>query len=580
MSISGNGQEGVLHTKSSYFHGQYLKGSKERSDYFIQSKLRKDFIEAKNYAEQEEQKFYNLFFPGVTTFANFITEMKKIFAGVGKDGQRIKRLSNANFHNILGTKADTLITDKLEYTIVVTGDSKKISFPQIKTESFIIDGEDMFINVDNDVFNAKTILNYLRNHPDIKKKLNTNPGRYTESTTKEYVKDWFKQEMKVDFIEAGKSVMKELGSSGVFIKISNKAEQKTTTASGLMQIAEKYPLFNVKASDIKKRLNDPKQKTQIKQELGKIIEQLKIYLFNSILEVNNGCVINGVNILKEAANIAWRNNLSQRLNGDPMFFFVGGNLADGLKGQLGEFQLDILTQYTLLATGKTNPKLGHIIGGIVDGSRQQPRSDYQIIIDLGGNVGNTIMGIQVKNYKESQMKKVEINTDLGLVAPNLEEGFVNTLANTQFNIDIYQQAPDVQDFLKKFLEKYFWKAMNLNVGEGLDPMHTNTFYWMGGTAIVPASMIIDTIFNNNIISNPTFIIKGFKKPVNSNIEFSEGDPPLFTEYWNGNKYIGWDETTLNHSAYNDYLDNIRIHTKINMLSILNNLGGIGNFEFF
>lgn len=585
MSISGN--NGVLHTNSSYFSGSYLKGSEERQDYFLQSKLNADLSAAKAYAESQEKKFYQMFFSGVQTFNGFIAEMRKIFSGAEKDGQRIKQLANANFSNILGTGDTTEVIEELEYKIIVEGDSAEIPLKLLENNFITVEGGPKFINIDTDVFNAKEVLEYIRKDPKVKPLLKTKAGHYKKngsySSAKKNIKQWFHNEMETaadDIIKAGKTVLKELGNSGVFIEISNKAEEKTTTASGLIQIAKEFPLFSLNPSEIRERLNDPKQKSKTIKEMGQIIERLKAYIFNNVLNVNSGCVINGTNVLKEAATIAWRNNLSIKLKGDPTFFFVGGNFTEGLKGQLGEFQLDVLTQYTLIATGKTNPTLGHIIGGIVDGSRQQPRSDYQIIVELGGDVGNQLMGIQVKNYKESQMRKVEIKSDLGLIAPNLGVGFVDTITNTQFNADITQKATDIESFLTKFLNKYFWKAMNLNISEDLNPTHTNTFYWMGGTAIVPASTIIDTLYNTNAISTPTFSISGFQKPITNNVGFKQEEPPLFTEYWHGNQYIGWETTGLNISTYDELLSGIRVSTKFNMLAILRANGGIGNFEFF
>lgn len=576
MTISG--QNGVLHTKSSYFSGSYTKGSQERKEYYLSSKINADFLSAKQYAEEQEQKFYHIFFNYVNTFEQFIAEMRKIFSGAEKDGQRIRSLSNANISSVLGD-GNISLEQQLEYKIIIKTDSIEIPFHKLESSYVSVQGGDKYINIDSDLFSAKQVATWLRNNPDIKNLTKTNPGQFqSKSKSSTGIKKWFHEELEISTADFEKTIIKELGKSGVFLQISSKPKEETIIRDGFVQIALDFPLFQRKPSEIKELLKNSTEKYKIINELKEILKRIKNYLFNQCLHVNDGCKINGKNILKAAAERAWR----QTIGDDVLFFFVGGGFDTGLKGQIGELQLDIITQYTLLCTSQTNPTLGHIIGGIVDGARQQPRSDYQLIVELGGDVGSEVMGIQVKNYNESGMKKVTINTDLGLIAPNLGDGFVDTLANAQFNESIGINISDIKSFLSKFLNTYFWKAMNLNVGEGLNPLHTNTFYWMGGTAIVPASKIISTIQNKQAITNPNFSISGFKKPSKGDADFSEQDGkgiPNFIEYWHGNQYIDWEVTDKNISSYSEYLSGVKVKTKFNMLSILNANGGINLFEF-
>ena len=577
------GQTKVLHTKSSYFEGSYLKGSGERKEYFLPSKIRADFQEAEDYALKQERKFYQYFFPEVTNFDEFIAKMREIFDKAKEDSQRINRLANVNLKSFIGTNGSISIEEELQYEIIVENDSKKISFEGLNTKNSTISGKN-FINISTNLPEAKEIANYIRKDPEINKYLQTNPGKFDlGSSSSKNITEWFKKELNYPFLKAGESAIKELGESGVALKITNTEGQKRTSSTGFFKLAEELPIFSLKASDIKVLINDPKVKAQILQQLGTAIEALKDYILNDILDIEGGCIINGVNILKEAAMMAWRNTLSSKLNGDPLFFFVGGNFVNGLQGKMGEFQLDLLNKYTAITTNKTNPKLGNIIGGIAKGSRGQPRSDYQLIVELGGDIGTLIAGFQVKNYGRAQMSTVEINSDLGLIAPNLGTGFSDSLANVQFNKDIYSKTPDMETFIEKFLNKYFWKAMNLNIGDNLDPVHTNTFYWAGGTAIMPASKIIQTIYNNKSITNPTFKIDNFSSPIADDSGFlnlnDKGDP-LFTTYWSGNKNAGWTVTSSNTELYEKLLTDIKVHTKFSLLSIFNANGGIENFEFF
>ena len=107
-----------------------------------------------------------------------------------------------------------------------------------------------------------------------------------------------------------------------------------------------------------------------------------------------------------------------------------------------------------IACEATNPKLGRIIGGIGGGKRGQPRADYVIISELGGDVGSLVAGIQVKNYSDSMMTHIDINTDLGLIAPNIGQGFTDTIVNAQFNKDIASMAGTGTGSIDKFLKRY------------------------------------------------------------------------------------------------------------------------------
>ncbi len=579
-----DGKTKVLHTSSSYFNGAYLKGSQERTEYFLESKLRADLNAAEDYAKRQELSFYQRFFPNVSDFNGFLAEMQKIYSGADKDGQRISRLANENVGNFLGTAGNILVEEEIKYEIIVEGDTVSIPLDGLNTKNSQVNRKTF--NIDINLPDAKKVANEIRKNPEISQYLKTNSGSFkTSSSSKTNWKQWMNEELGGKILQAGETAIKTLGDSGITLKATRSGQKKTTSSTGFFRVVEELPIFSLKASDIKERLNNPEAKAQVSQQLGIAIEALKNYVFNSILDVENGCTVNGANILKEAATMAWRSTMSSKIGGDPLFFFVGGNFMNGLKGKLGEYQLSLLDRYTALATNKTNAKLGNIIGAIAKGTRGQPRSDYQVVVEVAenGEVGSIIAGVQVKNYDRSSMSSVDINSDLGLIAPNLGEGFADTLANVQFNTDIYNQSTDMETFLEKFLNKYFWKAMNLNVGENLDPMHTNTFYWAGGTSIMPASTIIRTIFNNKLITNPTFTIDNFAKPTLGDEEYlnnkKDSGSPLFTDYWVRTKGDDWEKTNDNISLYQKLLTDIKVHTRFSLLAIFNANGGMQNFQF-
>ena len=572
----------VLHTDSSNFTGSYLKGSEERTSYNKETNITASFNAAYDYALEQELRFYNQFFSGITSFEGFMAKLRELFNGASQDGKRIAQLGNLNLASLLDSE-NTILSQKLTYEIIVEKDAVKLPLSDLNSANVTYIGGDMYLNVDGSITDAKFLATKIRNSPDIKKLTKTNPGTFTKNSSAVALKQWFHDELEETLVEAGQSIIKEFGATGVKLKISNNNE--ATTSESLkepIQIAVDYPLMTEKPSNIMARLNDPSTRNETMASLKRIYG--RFYKFLVKLLNNGSCVIEGRDILYEAFQRAWKKNAGT-IESFIGSLLVGNNLSAGLKGVLGEFQADIIFEYMQIACEATNPKLGRIIGGIGGGKRGQPRADYQIIIELGGGdqIGQLVAGIQVKNYSDSMMSHIEINTDLGLIAPNIGSGFTDTVVNAQFNKDIASMAGTgtgtIDKFLKRYLETYFWQGMNLNIGDKLDPDNTNTFYLVQGTMIVPASTIINTIRNEVKISNPKFSITGFQKPSMGDADFLAGDPPEFVKYWRDNQYIEGSATELNRSSYEGFLIDTKIHTSFNMSAILG-ANGAENFRFF
>ena len=572
----------VLHTDSSNFSGSYLKGSEERASYNKETNITASFNAAYDYALEQELRFYNQFFSGITSFEGFMAKLRELFNGASQDGKRIAQLGNLNLASLLDSE-NTILSQKLTYEIIVEKDAVKLPLSDLNSANVTYIGGDMYLNVDGSITDAKFLATKIRNSPDIKKLTKTNPGTFTKNSSAVALKQWFHDELEETLVEAGQAIIKEFGTTGVKLKISNNNE--ATTSESLkepIQIAVDYPLMTEKPSNIMARLNDPSTRNETMASLKRIYG--RFYKFLVKLLNNGSCVIEGRDILYEAFQRAWKKNAGT-IESFIGSLLVGNNLSAGLKGVLGEFQADIIFEYMQIACEATNPKLGRIIGGIGGGKRGQPRADYQIIIELGGGdqIGQLVAGIQVKNYSDSMMSHIEINTDLGLIAPNIGSGFTDTVVNAQFNKDIASMAGTgtgtIDKFLKRYLETYFWQGMNLNIGDKLDPDNTNTFYLVQGTMIVPASTIINTIRNKVKISNPKFSITGFQKPSMGDADFLAGDPPEFVKYWRDNQYIEGSATELNRSSYEGFLIDTKIHTSFNMSAILG-ANGAENFRFF
>ena len=574
----------VLHTNSSYFNGSFLKGSAERGNYKNETNINRDFDDAYNYALTQEKRFYSKFFDDVETFEDFIGRLKDIFGGAEQDGKRIAKLGNANLKSLLDDD-DVTLSQNLTYEIIFESPSEKLPLAfssTVKDFAISLDG-DAYISVDDAPGAAKKLANLIRYYKPVQELAKTNPGKFTESTTLVALKKWMLEEAGKVVVEAGESVIKTFGDTGISLKISNKNEKTTSRViEDPIQIAIDFPLMTVAPSEIKKMLKDPETSAETSAILKKIYDRFEHFLRKQLGD--GDCELEGHDLLRESFEKAWGKNAGT-IGKFIDSILVGENLSAGLKGTLGEFQADIIFEYMNIACEVTDPKLGRIVGGITGGKRGQPRTDYQILEELDGDVGRLIAGIQVKNYSESMMTHVDINTDLGLLAPNLGDGFTDTLVNAQFNKDITSMAGtgtgSIEKFLKKYLNTYFWKGMNLNIGKDLDPDHTNTFYLMQGTSIVPASTIIKTIKESQKISNPKFTIDNFKKPTMGDKDFAQPEErPEFIKYWRDNQYLEGSVTEFNKTSYEGLLLDTRIHTSFNMSAILGANGGIENFRFY
>ena len=553
----------VLHTNSAYFNNKGWTSKEKRE--FNALDIMSSFDAAYEYARKQELAFYHSYFD-VDSYEAFIKELRSLFAKAGNDGQRIKSLSNAGLKKIA---PELSINTKFSYRLIIKGDlCEKIPFELLNSDTVHVDGEPVYITLN--IKSAQAIKSV------INKEFGTQFHHRTSSGTRD-LRRWFEQMLKST---AEEEVVKEL-SQNVTLTRQTASDKDIIVSDELKGFLFAKDLSAEERQAYLRGDYGSEARKQFQQEMGKALEQIKNFIFNSCLHVNEGARygVNKINVLKDAATETWREIIKE----DSSFFFEGDNLSKSVLGNIGEFQLALQDKYVRMVLQQTNNKLGRIIGSIIEDGRQEPRSDYQLIVELGGDVGNTIVGIQSKNIGNGSMQKVKVNTDLGLVAPNLDGGFVDAIVNSYFNTNILFETGNMTEYLIEYLNTFFWKGMNLNIGPGLNPTHTNTFYWVGGTALVPASTIIKTL-NKGLITNPEFTISKAAWTDRSDQEFltetaDDGDP-LFTDYWHGTWSSGWTATAKNASVYEQLLENTRIHTSFSMAHIFSANGGKASFAFF
>lgn len=554
---------GVLHTNSAYFSAG---GNWSVTKDFSMMDIMSSFNEAYNYAKERELEFYRTIFPNdnIQTYQQFIIKLRTLFRDAKGDGMRIQGLSNSNLRQIVPNQS---MKAQVQYQVIITGNlCEKIPIELIAPKNGSVEGGPIYLTLDSK--SISTIKQVLKDEF----KRNFDP----ESSDMRNLKNLFR-----DIVE--KKTVEQLSTNFIVTKAPNSTKEIVIPgelegflfANNLDKKQRQAYLNGDYGTGLQK---------QFEQEMRNALAKVKTFIYQQ-LQVSNGTQYeNGGNILEKAVDKAWNDIIENRVTGSPDFFFEKDNLFKSVLGKGGEFQLAVIDNYIQMVTATNGIKIGHIIGDIVKDNRQEPRSDYQLVLELGGDIGNTIIGIQSKNISHSSKQKVDINTDLGLVAPNLDSGLVDTIVNSYFNTDILVDiaglvSGSMTTYLTEYLEAYFWKAMNLNIGPNLDPYHTNTFYWVSGSDLVPSSTIIQTL-NQDFTISPEFNVVKASWPALSDEEFLEEDDdgdPIFTQYWL--RYgKTWYFMDYGDEVYQQLMENTRIHTTFNMSSILN-INGINNFNF-
>ena len=551
--------DGLLHTNSAYFSSASVVATNDNVLSKLQDieNIKADYEGAINYARSKEIAFYQTFFSGVTEYEVFITKLRELFNKADQAGEKIEQLANMNLKANIQTKKGA--EEQVRYQIRIDSTALK-QLPDIPTSIIngkIGEGVYLSLSKNSEIKAAKRVVNKISNTKfDI------------ESSNPIAIKQWFEQQL-----------LNEGGTLADGIVISKSEPQGDVVEVDTKQTYFKIGQFPFMWS--KKEIAENRAKGD--KEFEELFEQAKDVVYNFLkgkLQVeDDGGLLSG------AFEASW--SAANAKLGD--FFFEGDNLIKAVLGNIGEFQLLLWTNYAAMAMKTYTPELGKIIGDEAKDGRGQNRSDYQLMVSIGADIGEVseeTIGIQSKNIDEKRYRKIEVNSDLGLIAPNLGSNLTTSIANYQFNASIASKVGDMHEVLETYINNYIWRNLNFNVNEGLNPQHTNTFYWLGGNKIIPVSEIISKLYNPKDPTNSTN--QNMQKPTTEfNLEpgkttdeqFEEGEPPLFVTYWKKFSY-GWEPQPDNTTAYQLFLTGIRIKSVLNLASFIEVSGGSGRFEIF
>ena len=454
----------------------------------------------------------------------------------------------------------------------------KIELKELNTDTVIFEGGKYYFQMNNleDLKFIKRIINHIKalpkeyeeNYEPFRRShiRNTTPFKEASEST-QALKKYIDKELEKIAKEGVKNLSKDISKGVTLTKTSAGEERVVIEGTGRTSAAD-LPMNKMTGSQINDLIKsgDPEQvaiATEARKEVKKfLMDRLDIKCDP---------------LFTKAFHIAW-----SKLKED--FFFEGKNLVKGVLGNPGEFALDLALNYANLKSRQYgNIALSGIIGDIVQGNRGQPRSDYECLVAIGEGDEVGHIGMQVKNYDASKFNDIEVNTDLGLMAPNLGEDITTSLANYKFNASIAKELGNMSGMLGDYLEKFIWRALNFDVNPNLTPEHTNTFYFLGGNKLIPVSEFMMSLGNpggkknlakeyfsdkKEIIEKPETTVTGFERGKITDEKYAEGDPPLFVKYWLGSKKEGWEPTPSNEEEFQNLLAGVRINSVLKFGSFL------------
>ncbi len=296
-------------------------------------------------------------------------------------------------------------------------------------------------------------------------------------------------------------------------------------------------------SDLRYTLADIKDPSK-QADIERATKKIKDFFYSS--EGLN--VAKGTLALKLAFEQTWRDNITNIEYG--IAFFLKGGTLTYFSGAFGEFQMALLSNYILQRTGTKALKLVSKISNTI-GQTEQAKVDVTLLGDLG---------IQVKNYNPYtyNYSPIETNTtaksflnklgNMGQEIPADDESQVvsltSFLANYAFSQDYRTMAgkdtiPSVEE-VEKSLANYAGELYNLSISNSEAFSDTVLFYSFSGMYLVPASEILQAVYNHlkeenqNHRTNIEVSIKWDGDGLSSeDMQKGQGkhNSPYWTKYW-------------------------------------------------
>lgn len=484
---------GVLHTNSEKYYPVGLNSFREKTDQGEQREI--TILQAK------EAAFYSTLFPGVATIEEFIRRLKSLLfsSEAERDKDILKSLSHEGIKSYIDNflKKTTYFQQggDLFLTVHIESESGAVDLSSLFNSNeweTTIRGNEIKIGLGDSASSMKRIMQKLFRNGNLKQS---------------QIKELFREGKKKKTSKNGFEYYNWAGLTRIMAENFSLDPDMITVSPSIAarfyyegKAHIKNPLYGGTAADL--RYADKNPDSFEAEELKEILKKLKAQIFSHFK------IGSGSDVFQRAFETVWNQTMSMANGYEGAAFFEKGGTLNNVRGAFGEFQSSLLFTYVgllLMSQGASNALESFVSDTLM---QQQNKADITL-----KNLFQS-WGVQVKNYNPAEQNRhFDINahpSDIVQYKSFSEIGgdsdnFLTFVANYYFNAT-YRSA-HASDYSKVIwaLPILFAEIANLETQQELDDRIT--FYYIGGSHFVPASVILSAYYNH-VLSVGNFSMTG------------------------------------------------------------------------
>lgn len=538
------------------------------------------------YLRSLEKNFYNKFSNGkANNYEDFMYIVRRTLNNINpQDGEVLKRFANQNLRarlKELESKYVNIHTEELMIVLDFTNfhsiDLSKKLKGLGKELDIKINSNQKYITIDKTILNAKT-------------------GRAIARIMNPKLR---KQAHSLDNVTP---ILSEMIDEGILnLSLEGNPIDKEKFELSWKTNVKNFP-WGYTAKDMKD-IQKTEQPIKLQQGIDSAIKIVRDFIFKNLGEGKS-------ETMAKAMTNTW-NSVMSNLG----FSFFSKGFTNGVIGALGEFQTALLSNYLKLTSDiqevDTNITADELTKNLLTGKNtsEKQKTDVQIMLD-----NKPQWGIQVKNINEyingenayanmigTNVHPLVFANSIEAINPKfgtIKDEFLTFIANYAFNEtfatgrdDYYEKNKNLKgngagrgaiifEKFQRFAIQEVASLMNLSVHK--DIKDTVCFYVIGGTNLIPASMLVQAVWDTwntsqSIIKPPTIVANSIMRQTDSEFHRNANSDIIsarkikkknkqkkevetnanlvkYSFYWNG--HFGqedWEPTEANKNLFNDLI---------------------------
>lgn len=538
------------------------------------------------YLRSLEKNFYNKFSNGkANNYKDFMYIVRRTLNNINpQDGEVLKRFANQNLRarlKELESKYVNVHTEELmivlDFTNFQSIDLSKKLKGLGKELDIKINPNQKYITIDKTILNAKT-------------------GRAIARIMNPKLR---KQAHSLDNVTP---ILSEMIDEGILnLSLEGNPIDKEKFELSWKTNVKNFP-WGYTAKDMKD-IQKTEQPIKLQQGIDSAIKIVRDFIFKNLGEGKS-------ETMAKAMTNTW-NSVMSNLG----FSFFSKGFTNGVIGALGEFQTALLSNYLKLTSGiqevDTNITADELTKNLLTGKNtsEKQKTDVQIMLD-----NKPQWGVQVKNINEyingenayanmigTNVHPLVFANSVEAINPKfgtIKDDFLTFIANYAFNEtfatgrdDYYEknkkltgngagQGEIIFEKFQRFAVQEVASLMNLSVHKNIKD--TVCFYVVGGTNLIPASMLVQAVWDTwntrqSIIKPPTIVANSIMRQTDSEFHRNADSDIIsarkikkknkqkkevetnanlvkYSFYWNG--HFGqedWEPTEANKNLFNDLI---------------------------